>query len=123
MLELLYDADFDGMDHYDQDEESVIINTYLAEGQELPSVANIRVYDHKKRRTELFNGTVNIGDSFEVTGEKIRKKWIPPKLIIEIRDGLNGGGVLQEIEFHTSCSQPLFVGDQFGGVAVYDFSR
>ena len=68
------------------------------------------------------SGTVVIGQSFEVTGEATGKKWIPPKLIIEITDPATGE-MVQSVEFHTSCSQPLNVGDQYGGIAVFDFSR
>ena len=31
------------------------------------------------------------------------------------------GTLLQTVEFHTSCSQPLFVEDQFGSVKVVSF--
>ncbi len=118
MIELLYDADLNGEDFYDQDEDSVVIETF----GDLPNVAKIKVFDHKKRRTELYSGTVVIGQSFEVTGEATGKKWIPPKLIIEITDPATGE-MVQSVEFHTSCSQPLNVGDQYGGIAVFDFSR
>jgi hypothetical protein len=30
--------------------------------------------------------------------------------------------VLQRIEFHTSCSQPLELGDQYGGIQLVGFT-
>jgi hypothetical protein len=30
------------------------------------------------------------------------------------------GNLLQHIEFHTSCSQPLDLGDQYGGIQLID---
>ena len=32
-----------------------------------------------------------------------------------------GGTALQELEIHTSCSQPLVVGDQFGSLILEEF--
>jgi hypothetical protein len=118
MIELLYDADIDGRDVHDQDADSVFIENWGP----LPKVAKIKVFDHKRQRTELFSGTVPIGHSFEVTGEALGHRWIPPKLTVEITDP-ETGQMVQSIEFHTSCSQPLFVGDQFGGISVYSFFR
>ena len=118
MIELLYDADTNGLDVHDQDAESVFIETYGP----LPDVAKIKVFDHKRERNELFSGTVAIGKTFEVTGDALGRRWIPPKLIVEITDP-DSGMMVQSIEFHTSCSQPLHVGDQFGGIGVYDFHR
>ncbi len=56
-------------------------------------------------------GTVELGETFEV-----------------VVDGSNtnvvistpGGQQLQEVDFHTSCSQPLFIGDQFGALELVD---
>ena len=118
VLEMLYDADLNNEDFYSQDEDSVEIVDYGP----LPNVAKIIVRDHKRRSTVLFEGTVVIGNSFEVTGANVYKRWVPPKLNFEIYDALSNE-LVQTVEFHTSCSQPLFVGDQFGGLAVFNFSR
>lgn len=118
MIELLYDADDNGFDVHDQDADAVIIDTYGP----LPSVAQIKVFDHKRKRTELFSGTRSIGQTFQVTGKNIGRRWIPPHLIVEITDPATGQ-MVQSIEFHTSCSQPLNLGDQFGGIGIYGFRR
>ena len=33
------------------------------------------------------------------------------------------GNLLQAVEFHTSCSQPLVKGDQFGSVELVDLTH
>jgi len=117
-LTLLYDGDLNGTDFYTQSGNDVFIQTE-AGVTDLPTFAKIKVFDHKKRRTELFNGTVEIGDIFEVSGPRRR---IPPKLIFEIYSIEEGTGVLERVQtvrFHTSCSQPLSVGDEFGGIVVW----
>jgi hypothetical protein len=45
-------------------------------------------------------------------------KEFPSEIEFDIRQG---GVTLQSLRFHTSCSQPLLVGDQFGSVIVTGF--
>jgi len=77
----------------------------------------IRVFNHKG---ELIfpdassTGVVSIGEDFEVNGLKRR---IPPRMTFEIYD-VEGRTLLEVVQFHTSCSQPLFVGDGFGSIQV-----
>ena len=61
-------------------------------------------------------GTVNIGDKFEI--RKIDGGDFPSEIKFDIRQG---GSTLQSLKIHTSCSQPLAVGDQFGSVILEVF--
>jgi len=120
-LTLLYDGDFDGVDHYTQSGNDVIVNT--VGGASFPRFAKIRVFDHKRNRTELFNEIVEMGSLFEVSGPK---KRIPPKLRFEIYsiDDFSGAlELVQTVQFHTSCSQPLSVGDEFGAITVWSATQ
>lgn len=119
-LTLLYDADLNGVDKFTQDPDEVSIASFYDTQVGLPHYVRIRVYDHFRkasRRTMLFNELVSIGEIFEVGG--LRKK-IPPRLFIDIETPK--GELLQSVEFHTSCSQPLNVGDEFGGIAIWGFT-
>lgn len=56
---------------------------------------------------------VQIGDTFTI-------ETVPhPATLLSITD--NAGSVLSIIEFHTSCSAPLFHGDQFGALRLFGF--
>jgi hypothetical protein len=68
----------------------------------------------KGKGKQLFERTVNLGEQF-VIGETERLK---SQTFVLIQD--QNGDLLQSIEFHTSCSQPLERGDQFGGIQLID---
>ena len=80
----------------------------------------ISVYDHKNK--VIFSDEIELNDVFEVGGTK---KRIPPRMRFEIwtvtldESGTAGPGEWKEtIQFHTSCSQPLFVGDEYGSLTL-----
>jgi len=60
--------------------------------------------------------TVNIGDL--VTLQATNKATLPTTSKLEIKQGST---VLQTLVIHTSCSQPLSAGDQFGSMVVVDY--
>ena len=43
-------------------------------------------------------------------------------MTFEIYDA-EGGVLLETVQFHTSCSQPLAVGDEFGSLVLFDSDR
>ncbi len=47
-----------------------------------------------------------------------KKRFLPSSMKFEIKQG---GDVLQTVEIHTSCSQPLIVGEQFGSSILDEF--
>jgi hypothetical protein len=60
--------------------------------------------------------SINVGDLVTVTATG--RSELHSATLLEIRQG---GGVLQWLEIHTSCSQPLAVGDVFGGLELVAF--
>jgi hypothetical protein len=61
--------------------------------------------------------TIGLNSTFEIRMKEDDKEF-PSEIMFDIRQG---GVTLQSLRFHTSCSQPLFVGDQFGSVIVTGF--
>ncbi len=61
---------------------------------------------------------VSIGQVIEVVAEddKWSKGKLPPQMIVEIYQ--QGGDLIQKVLVHTSCSEPLDLGDRFGSVEV-----
>lgn len=68
-----------------------------------------------------FDGIVTLGETFVELGSAGHKNGkVPPTTLVQIFDLM--GNLLQESQFHTSCSQPLEVGDQFGAVIITGFT-
>jgi hypothetical protein len=59
---------------------------------------------------------INIGGTFEIRMKEDGKEF-PSEIKFDIRNGQT----LQSLRFHTSCSQDLRVGDQFGSVILSEF--
>jgi hypothetical protein len=78
--------------------------------------AFIVVRDHKNKI--ISEGFVPLNGVFSVSAAG--NKRIPPRTNITIFDDDpdQDGTLLETIQFHTSCSQPLFAGDEFGSITV-----
>ncbi len=110
-ITLRYDGDDDS--NHNQSGNEVIISPEVVPSY--PADATILVYDHKKKRPLLLGEfSVAIGDFFTVSGPR---KRIPPRLTFEIYD--DEDDLVQTITFHTSCSQPMDAGDEFGAITVW----
>jgi len=82
------------------------------------SVVTIVITD--KNNADLFSDDVNLNDSFQVVGQKDNKDKLDKfeaDMFYTIKNATTGA-VLQEGKLHTSCSQPLNIGDQFGALEV-----
>lgn len=111
-LVLLYDGNDDTS--HQQTSDEVIIDPMVVANY--PNPAYIKVFSHNKNRPAMFAGTYRIGDLITVTGPRNR---IPPRLMFEIYSLQDLETPVQTVQFHTSCSQPLFAGDEFGGITVW----
>ncbi|MBK8974600.1 MAG: hypothetical protein IPM29_01615 [Planctomycetes bacterium] len=63
-----------------------------------------------------FDGIVNLGDQFELLARNAGATELSSDSYVHILDASNH--VLQSIKFHTSCSQPLILGDRYGAVRL-----
>ncbi len=64
-----------------------------------------------------FEGDVALGGTFVIDALNAGRTQLQGDTIVEIFD-VNTGAQLQFVQFHTSCSQPLISGDQYGGVQL-----
>lgn len=115
-LELSYDASSDSA--FTQSPGSFSIEP-LVPSTAYPQPVTIKVYDSKGIWMQTETG-VNKDDTFVVIGQRANGK-IGPRLTVEIWD--ENGALFQTVMFHTSCSEPLFVGDEFGGISVVGFTH
>ena len=67
-----------------------------------------------------FDGTVNLGENFTIDANNAGQDDLNSETFVYIYD--LDGNLLQSIEFHTSCSQPLILGNQFGGIQLMGFA-
>ncbi|WP_341502586.1 hypothetical protein [Gallaecimonas sp. GXIMD4217] len=83
----------------------------------VPEEVYIEVYDNRGNKEQLLltTGTLMVGDTFTYTGADGSK--VPPTSLFRIYDA-ETGELIQTVEFHTSCSQPLDVGDSYGLLTV-----
>ena len=102
------------MDQHNQVSDEVIVEP--AGMLSFPSQAHIKVFGQNKNKPELFSGVYNIGDFIEINGPR---KRIPSRLKFEIWSMDDPPELVQTVQFHTSCSQPLFIGDEFGAIVVW----
>ena len=115
MLTMLYTGD-DIVSH-SQDPSKVNVTDDLmgdeevfirASDKEDPNAGNAKVW---------FTGLVSLDNTFEIDATNAGENKLKSKTFVHIYSEENGT-LLQTIEFHTSCSQPLFLGDQFGGIQL-----
>ena len=87
-----------------------------------PSV-RIVVSDRNKKVTETgltyFDGIVALGGFFTADAAAVGGDKLGTQTIIRIYD--LSGNLLQYVDFHTSCSQPISIGDTFGAVEIMGF--
>jgi hypothetical protein len=115
---------YDGNDdtHHGQSGNEVVISPEVV--YPFPDKARIEVFGHnKKKPAELGSHHVEIGELFSVSNDRPNKR-IPPRLTFKIynddakSDDYNS--LVQTVTFHTSCSQPLSGGDEFGAITVWN---
>jgi hypothetical protein len=73
----------------------------------------------KPERFEMDPATGFFGDLLTIR-TKSNNNRLFPHTELEVRDA-NTGEVLQEVTLHTSCSQPLIIGEQFGSLKLFTF--
>ena len=66
-----------------------------------------------------FEGVVLYGNTFDIDARNAMESKLKAETHVYVYDAA-GGTLLQAIEFHTSCSHPLEVGNQFGSVLLHN---
>jgi hypothetical protein len=68
-----------------------------------------------------FNGSVILNEAFNISAFNAGETRLKGNTHVFIYNNPDGD-LLQYVKFHTSCSQPLFYGDQFGSLKLIGFS-
>ena len=111
----------DNVLNHDQDPRKVSVEGDPGFASEVHIIAaDKKLADLYKTKTKIFfNGTVLLGETFGIDATAAGADKLKANTYVHIFD--LEGEVLQTIKFHTSCSQPLALGDEFGGVQLVGF--
>jgi hypothetical protein len=108
----------DEMDHAQDDEKAVCVGDAA-----LPGMVYIVSSDSEEPDDDganvWYEGIVAIDDQLTLDVATAGQSKFKSRTFVYVMDLT--GEVLQSIEFHTSCSQPLREGDQFGSIVLEDF--
>jgi hypothetical protein len=87
-----------------------------------PDTVWIVVNDNDKWKDgkKWFQGEVDKGEVFTVDARNAGEDKLTSDTRVHILDE-EGGTLLQRIKFHTSCSQPIRIDDEFGSVRIDEF--
>jgi hypothetical protein len=118
-LEMKYTGDKCTATHDEQDVGKVSCTDNVAS----PLPATVRIVASEKAGglgKIWFNGIVNLNGTFFIDATNAGATTLAADTFVLIKDAVTGA-VLQTIKFHTSCSQPLNEGDQFGSLELVGF--
>ena len=65
-----------------------------------------------------FDGLVNLNGTFVIDSANAGRTKLDSDTLVTIKSGDGLGTVLQTVKMHTSCSQPILAGDQFGSIRL-----
>ena len=118
VLRLLYTGSTCDTTEHSQDEkkvscrdERVLLDTVFvrASDKEDPDDEKAKIW---------FEGTVSVNEMFDIKASSAGEKEIKSDTYIHVFDS-PGGTLLQNLRIHTSCSQPINLGDQFGAFLTF----
>ena len=109
----------DSVENHSQDPRKV---TITGDANDEPTVRIIasnkkKLFDRKAK--VWFDGTVNLGENFAIDAANANQDKVGAETYVYIIDGQ--GDLIETIRFHTSCSQPLALGDDFGSITLAGF--
>jgi hypothetical protein len=110
VLTMLYTGDNCSATSHSQDPSKVTCETYAPLTQTVYIVAT-----DKGNKQTWFAGTVHLDSTFDISAGT--KPDLGAELFVRIFDA-QGGNLLQLLRFHTSCSQPLEIGNHFGSLMI-----
>jgi hypothetical protein len=82
--------------------------------------ATVHVVARTRQGAVYFAGDVDLGGSFDLDSGALGLSRLTAETVVEIWTE-DESTLLQTVGFHTSCSQPLAIGDQFGSVRLDAF--
>jgi hypothetical protein len=118
-LEVQYTGEDCSATNHNQDPSKVECSGDPAFAPLVRILATDKANPNDNRAKVWFDDEVVLGSTFWIDATNGGDTKLKAETHVFIFDGQ--GNLLQTIEFHTSCSQPLGAGDQFGSLLMIDF--
>ncbi len=119
-LTMRYTGDDCSATHHSQDLTKVNCSGDPAYGDPVYIVSSSRANPNDPHAHTWFEGSVALNGTFVIDAAYDGRTKLDASTFTLIYDA-PGGTLLQAIEFHTSCSQPLYLDDQFGSLVLEAF--
>lgn len=105
--------------HHEQDDGKVVVTGDPANASPVRIIAASKSDPSNKKAKVWFDGQVALGNTFDIDARNAGATRLAGDTYVFVYD--LAGNLLQSVKFHTSCSQPLRIGDQFGSVEIVGF--
>ncbi|NNF63452.1 MAG: hypothetical protein HKN07_04260 [Acidimicrobiia bacterium] len=115
ILHLVYTGDGDDATSHSQDSGKVSVTGDPMDADPVHIIVTDKEDPNDDKAKIFFDDVVALGDDFNADSMMADKDEFPSATFVFIYDETETT-LLQSIEFHTSCSQPLNLGDQFGAI-------
>jgi len=83
-------------------------------------IANNKKTPDDPKAKVWFEGAINLGETFDIDAANGEENHLKTNTYVHVHVS-DASGILQTVKFHTSCSQPLREGDQFGSLVLLEF--
>lgn len=113
-LEMLYTGETCDASSNTQDPSKAL----CSDVNNLENLVYVKAYNNKG---VYFEGLVDLNSTFFIDAANAGQKKLQANTYVLIYNA-DQTELLQDLEFHTSCSQPLNVGDQFGSLVIVGFN-
>ena len=113
-LTMMYTGDQFPTSHT-QDAGKVVITGLTGNATPVHIIATNKSDPNSRKAKIWFDGTVALGETFNIDAKALGRDRLSSKTFVLVYDGTT---LLQSINFHTACSQPLSIGDQFGSAQL-----
>ena len=108
-----------GTSSHSQDPDKVTVVDYLPGEPTVRIVAASKADINDPKAKIYFDGQVDLGETFAIDAVQAGEAKLTSETHVFIF--ALGGELLQTVRFHTSCSQPLILGNQFGALRLFGF--
>ncbi|MCH8871007.1 MAG: hypothetical protein IIC85_14945, partial [Chloroflexi bacterium] len=117
ILTMMYTGD-DNPTSHTQDPSKAVITGSIFNTDPVHIIATDKRDPSSSKAKVWFDGPVALGGTFDIDATSLGRRRLSSNTYVHV---FNGVTLLQSIKFHTSCSQPLNLGDQFGSVLLVGY--
>ncbi|MBI3118879.1 MAG: hypothetical protein HYZ00_09350, partial [Candidatus Hydrogenedentes bacterium] len=119
-LTMMYTGDGCEASHHSQEDGKVVCSGDPNDAAQVQIVVTDRDDINDPKARIYFTGVVPLGGTFVIDAAAAGTTRLRTNTSVFVFD--LSGNLLQSVKFHTSCSQPLILGDQYGALQLVGFT-